>query len=353
MILSSRTLGEISGVGFYDREYYREERPGFSLRAPRTIVSALILINIVFWVVDGFSPATGKHSHWLSDHMAVHVNDNISSIPALIEQGKTTAEDLQSAPVIDTPTQPWLWWQYVSYAFAHAPGQLNHLLFNMLALFFLAYDVEAAYGHREFWRFYFATAIFAAVVWSLAGKLSGSRDIMYGASGAITGVVMLYALNFPRRMLLLFMIIPVPAWVVGALLIAMNLYGAMFDSPSAGGANVAYVVHLAGAAFALIYYQQRWNLTRWTSAFSFKKGLRRRPKLRIHQTVMEHREQPAKTTSNEIFELGGNLSEEVDRILEKIYREGEAKLTTKERRILETASREYQRKGRIGGKDPR
>ena len=108
-------------MGFYDRDYYREQRPGFTLRAPQTIVSALILINVAIWAIDGlFMPET----HWLSNEMAVHPN---------------------------TLTQPWLWWQYLTYAFAHEPGWPPfHILFNMLALFFLGYDVEGPTGGRSF-----------------------------------------------------------------------------------------------------------------------------------------------------------------------------------------------------------
>ena len=108
----------------------------------------------------------------------------------------------------------------------------------------------------------------------------------------------------------------------------------MFASPHPGEPNVAYVVHLAGAAFVLVYYRQRWNLTQWTDHLSAQMRSWHRPKLHVHRPAEK---QP------------GDLSEEVDRILEKIYREGEASLTTKERRTLETASREYQRRGHVGG----
>ena len=71
----NRTPGENSGVGFYDRDYYREERPGFTFRAPQTIVSALIVVNVAIWLIDGlFMAKTPADGRWLSDHMAVHVD---------------------------------------------------------------------------------------------------------------------------------------------------------------------------------------------------------------------------------------------------------------------------------------
>jgi membrane associated rhomboid family serine protease len=287
-------------VGLYDRDYYREQRPGFTLRAPQTVVSALILINVAIWVVDFLTEA-----HWLGNAMAV-------------------------GP--DTLTHPLRWWQYLTYAFAHSANPF-HILWNMVALYFFGYEIENAYGRKEFLRFYLVTAVFAAVVWNLVNRFAGTNSAsVVGASGAITGVVLLYALNFPQRRVLFF-ILPMPAWLLAVIVVAGDMWGALRED---GASNVAYVVHLGGAAFAGLYFWQHWNLTRWTDGLATQvRALRhRRPKLHSHHVEDE---EPA------------DFSVEVDRILEKIYREGEASLTAKERRTLEAASREYQRRGRVGG----
>ena len=248
-----------------------------------------------------------QHEPWLSNHLAVHVY---------------------------TLFQPWLWWQYLTAGFTHSPYNLQHILWNMVGLFFLGRDVEEAYGSREFLRLYLAMVVFASVVWNVATKLAGAPGDMlaYGASGALAGVVVLYALNFPRRTLLLFFVIPVPAWLCGVLLVGMDMLGA---TGRAGPQNVAYSMHLAGAAFAFIYYQRRWNLTALSDRFfNFRWPDFRRPRLRVHRP-----EEPPPP----------DLSAEVDRILEKIYRQGEAALTAKERRTLETASRQYQQRVKTEG----
>jgi hypothetical protein len=86
---------------------------------------------------------------------------------------------------------------------------------------------------------------------------------------------------------------------------------------------------LAGAAFAVVYYYTGWNLGRWLpSRFSWK-ALKPRPKLRVHEPDREE-----------------SFSDQVDRILEKISREGEASLTAQERHLLEDASRRYQQRRR-------
>jgi membrane associated rhomboid family serine protease len=307
-------------VGIYDRDYYRQEdQRGFSPHLPHSVVGMLILINVAIWLADAFTPARGVGNEvfgrWLSDHLAAHV---------------------------DTLTQPWFWWQFLTAGFTHAPlgsdNGVGHLVGNMLVLFFLGRSVEDRYGPKEFLRFYLVTLVLANVAWCVVGKLThvpGDVGIV-GASGAIAGVVVLFAFNFPNVTVLLFFVIPMPAWVLGVGIVAYDLYGAM---GGVRGSNVAYVAHVAGAAFALLYFQRNWNLTRLTDRIplSFGSLFRSRPRLRVHNPPPddEPRRQPPPPPTD-------NLAADVDRILEKIYREGEASLTAKERSTLEAASRKYQ-----------
>ena len=62
---------------------------------------------------------------------------------------------------VDTLTQPWLWWQYLTAGFTHSPLRFDHILGNMLVLFFLGRDVEEAYGPKEFLRLYLVMVVFA------------------------------------------------------------------------------------------------------------------------------------------------------------------------------------------------
>lgn len=300
-------------MGIYDRDYYQEPRPGsdhpwgprptFGLRMPGTVVGIVILINVVVWLVDGLltSPMPGGRplgtiGYWLSAHEY-------------------------------TLRTPWMWWQLLTYGFVHAP-QVSHILFNMLGLWFLGRAIEMHYGRKEFLRLYLAMLLVGSLAWGIVNLGRTGDAVLLGASGAVAGIVVLFALNFPRQTLLLFFVLPVPAWVVGVFIVVADLMGAM---GTAGRKDVAYVVHLAGAAFAFLYYRFGWNLTRLTEGrFSFRwparKWPRPRPRLRVHDPGSEESE----------------LSREVDRILEKITRHGESSLTRKERRTLERASRQYQ-----------
>ncbi len=300
-------------MGIYDRDYYRQGRSGFRLRAPRSAVGAIILLNVAVFVLENVERMAVEDRH--GDH------------PLMIVELFSVHVD---SPQNDTLRRPWMWWQFLTYGFVHDPTDVLHIVFNMLTLFFLGRDVEEWYGTREFIRLYLVMLVFGSVVWAASNLLFDSLQpsILFGASGAIAGVVVLYALNFPKRILLFMFVIPLPAWLLGALVVAFDFLGAVRRTDQ----HVAYSVHLAGAAFALAYFYWHWNLGRtYESAAAWLKG-RSRPSLKVFK--------PDSGPGTHVAD------EEVDRILEKIHREGENSLTRKERRILENASREYQRRRR-------
>lgn len=300
-------------MGIYDRDYYRPTQPPpvYSSLRPRSVVTALIVVNAAVWLADGlfFDGA-------LRVYMAAYVSPPDAP-----------------RPYTDTLSHPWLWWQLLTSGFAHAV-EFQHILFNMLALFFFGREVEYRYGSKEFLRLFLVTTVFASLVWALIAKFGGGDGgWLVGASGAISGVIILFALNFPHATVLLFFVIPMPAWVAGILFVMLDMFGAFGIS---GDSNVAFSAHLAGAAFAFVYFQQGWNLSRLSDGIRGRLGsaFRKKPRLRVHDPERD---------------AGPDMAAEVDRILEKISREGEASLTAKERRTLESASREYQRRGKGGG----
>ncbi|MDY0165849.1 MAG: rhomboid family intramembrane serine protease [Thermoguttaceae bacterium] len=291
-------------MGVYDRDYYRgNAQPGIQMRAPQTAVVWIILINVGLWVVDAFVPQLALMK-WL---------------------------ELRG----DTLWKPWLWWNLVSYGFAHA-AEPSHVLFNMLGLFILGRDIEWTYGKREFIRLYLALVMAGGLVWSLAmtarvflfhevpPEMAGRFSVV-GASAAVSGIVVLFALHFPRRTLLLFFLFPIPAWVLGVLLVTFDIIGVLGE----GKQNVAYIAHLAGAGFAFLYFKTGWRFGRLGEGFGAWLRRLRGPQLRVRRPEDDSEE---------------SLSDEVDRILEKISREGEASLTRRERRALQDASRRYQQR---------
>ncbi len=309
-------------MGIYDREYYRDEPGGFHLRKPGTIIGWIILINVVVYLADGFMTTEKVHtfegvavnvpSHPVNDALALHASDL---------------------------ARPWLWWRLLTYGFAHdSYPAIGHILFNMLGLFFLGPPIEQRYGKREFLRLYLALIVFSGLIWASVALLRGVPPHVgvVGASGAVVGVVLLFALNYPRQTVYLYMLFPVPAWVIGVVIVLADLYGAL--NP-ARGMHIAVEAHLAGAALAILYWRFGWNFTRLTDKLALGKLFERRPRLKVHRPDDSPGDQDAAA------------GDEIDRILEKIHREGEASLTRRERRTLQDASRRFQEKHRNSSSD--
>lgn len=246
----------------------------------------------------------------------------------LSQQALLSTFHLQASTIL----QPWKWYQFLTYGFLHAPmgtpNGVQHLLFNMLGLWMLGRYVEDRYGQKEFLLFYLAAIIFSGFVWAFVETMvpmlfptEEARVIAtcVGASGGVVATVMLFIVNFPRVTLLLMFVIPMPAWVLGVLLIVMDLYTTIAVQDS----NVAASAHLAGAAFAFIYFKLHWNFSVLTAGISSRWKSRNRPKLKIHDPDTKK----------------AKLDDQADAVLDKLHREGEESLNRRERKILEEYSR--------------
>jgi membrane associated rhomboid family serine protease len=189
-----------------------------------TTLKALIGANVVMFVAQSLFPVLtevfGLHPAWV--------------IPALSTRAAEHAF--------------WLW-QPATYMFLH--GGVFHILFNMLALWMFGTELERIWGTRYFLKFYFVTGIGAGgltVILSLlpfAGQLQSVNII--GASGAIYGLLLAFALYFPDRPILL-IVFPVPAKVAVTILGAIALFSSLGES---GG--VANATHLSGLLVAYLF----------------------------------------------------------------------------------------------------
>jgi membrane associated rhomboid family serine protease len=171
-------------------------------------------------------------------------------------------------------------WQPVTYMFLHAG--LGHLLFNMLALWMFGTDLERTWGTRFFTKYYFVTGVGAAVAGLL---LSLWVDNIYyaitiGASGAIYGLLLAYALYFPHRTIYL-IIFPLPARVF---VIIAGVLAFVYSADGAGG--VSHISHLGGLVAGYLYLKGlrmrpldeikyrylRWKMGRARSKFDVYSG---------------------------------------------------------------------------------
>jgi membrane associated rhomboid family serine protease len=140
---------------------------------------------------------------------------------------------------IDAGFRPW---QLVTYSFLH--GSSPHLFFNMLALYMFGSDLERVFGSRRYIVYYLACVVAAAIAQLLVAAMSGAPPYpTLGASGGVFGLLMAFALYFPRRtVVLIFPPVPLPAWLF------VTLYGVveLFLGVTGTQAGVAHFAHLGG-----------------------------------------------------------------------------------------------------------
>jgi len=235
------------------------------------------------------------------------------------------------------PERLWEVWKLVTYGFAHAFQSPWHLAFNMLAIFFFGRAVEQVLGRAEFYRFYFASIVVAGLAWVVSvnffsGGIPPEKTNLIGASGGVMAVLAVFVWYFPRQEVLIWGVLPVPAWALGILYFVSDLQGA-----ANGGGNVAHVAHLGGAVFGLLYAWRGWSLTGLADVGSRLRQMRRRFKV-VRPDDDVH--------SGPDDEDEVSLQAKVDAILEKISRSGESSLTRDERDTLTRASRRFKGRSR-------
>jgi membrane associated rhomboid family serine protease len=291
-------------MGIYDRDYERDrsygDSPGFHLGSDMTWTTKLVIVMAIVYVIQLVTNSNAPASGWFTRIFELHA---------------------------DLPRQPWMAFQLITYGFLHDPGDLKHILFNAFALWMFGRSVEAHYGKKEYLTFFLVTVAVAGVVWLVSEWVSSGQLTQFsllGASGGIAGVLLLFCLNFPRQQIFIWGVLPMPAWVFALLFLGMNLFGTV-----GGDGHVAYTAHIGGAIFALVYFKAGWRLSNCLPGGWKMPKLGRRPSLRVHDPADD---------------FDDASDDAVDNILRKIREHGQDSLTHEERRILEEASREYQKR---------
>lgn len=245
-------------------------------------VKTLLIINVVFYLGSSFLTARGINANAL---FALWFPEN--------------------------PT--FKFWQILTHMFMH--GSTMHIFFNMFALYMFGGTIENALGTNKFLFLYFSAGLGAALI-QLASMyyaflptydlylqqglspddmvaffqqiretgryrlLEGITQAdaesmidaystpMVGASGAIFGVVVAFAVLYPNLPLML-MFIPIPIkakYLIGGYVL-MDLYAAITGNNILGPANTANWAHLGGAlvGFIVIWYWKKnsFNDKRW------------------------------------------------------------------------------------------
>ena len=112
----------------------------------------------------------------------------------------------------------WIW-QTVTYIFLH--GGFWHFFFNILMLWIFGRIIESALGTKEFLFYFFMCGIGAGII-SIIFSFGSPRPII-GASGAIYGLMVGFAILYPKQIVYLYFLLPVKAWQMVAMLVVMEL----------------------------------------------------------------------------------------------------------------------------------
>jgi membrane associated rhomboid family serine protease len=222
-------------------------------------------------------------------------------------------------------------WTFVSYMFVHAG--LLHLLGNMLMLFVFGTAVESRMGSRNFLLYYLFCGVGAAVFSLL---LAGIMPVgaFVGASGAVLGVAVAFAMFWPDAELIVFPLpVPIKARTLVIGLVVLDVIGSRLWP----GDGIAHLAHVGGALFGYLFFRAQL-LSRRSAAPSAQTVERvvmvqsgsAEPERRTPVTPMRPR-RPIETDP---------VAAEVDRVLDKISEKGISSLTPAERRFLDEVAKQ-------------
>lgn len=206
------------------------KKNNFILRRPfpytyRRYALLIILINFAIFGIGFYSPDLYEYIHYYG-----------AMNPILVEKYH-------------------MYWQFISYMFVHQ--SMQHVFFNMLALLVFGLGFERAVGSREFLLFYLVTGALSGFFSFLVYRFTGQyRVFLLGASGAVYAVLFAYAVFFPRSVIFIWGLIPVPAPVLVFIYALIELGSQFLGS----GSNVAHITHLFGFLAAWLYFVIRMGI---------------------------------------------------------------------------------------------
>jgi len=233
-------------------------------------------------------------------------------------------------------------WTILTYAFLHLG--IGHVFFNMLSLFFFGPMLEERWGSRAFIKFYLVAAAGSALFAALEALFIPGIFVL-GASGAVYGLMMAFAMAWPTMPIHVWGIFPIQArWLVAIMAVLSILL--------IGGGGVSHLAHLGGFATAFLYLKSPWAPSAWGELPpSRRKPARAKERTRSGLSLgWLRKEPPPPTTTPAPQKPAGTtnrardeqqLLDDVDRILEKISARGLNSLTDEERKRLDEVSRRY------------
>lgn len=261
-------------------------------------ISQLVLINAIIFLVQMLLPEASLYR--IMGSPVPNIPNGMGLVPYQVIHG-------------------WVW-QLATYMFLH--GGVMHILLNMFYLVMFGSDLERWWGSREFVKYYFICGIGAGLIQVLTTYLFHWNPLVpvIGASGAVFGVLIAYAMAFPNRQILLWFVIPISARVLITIFAFIEL---AMTVEYRGGDGVARFAHLGGMLVGYLYLKQE-SIGWWVKR---SLGGNRRPS---RPRFRRDREADMQST--------------IDEILEKISREGMGSLSEEEKQLLHDSAERARRK---------
>jgi len=223
-------------------------------------------------------------------------------------------------------TKNFFLWQPVSYMFLH--GGFMHLFFNMFALWMFGTELEQQWGTKFFLQYYFISGVGAGILSAIVQP--ASQIPIIGASGAIYGLLLAFALMYPNRIVYLNFLFPIKVKYFVMIFAAIELFASMGGRSLESG--VAHFTHLSGMIFGYLYLL--WRQQRYKR----KRGQSGKPR----KNVTFHWGNKTKDYSKKTPRSDGHLTEEqeLEKLLNKVRLNGYATLKEDEKdRLLELSEK--------------
>jgi len=142
-------------------------------------------------------------------------------------------------------------WQPFTYMWLH--GDFMHIFFNLFIIWMFGGELERSWGTREFWRYYIFTGVAAGVTILVWNALFVPNVTTIGASGAVYGILVAYALFYPDNYIYFWFFLPVKTKYFVAILAVIEF----FSIPSADG--VSHIGHIGGLIAGYFYILNKYK----------------------------------------------------------------------------------------------
>jgi membrane associated rhomboid family serine protease len=239
-------------------------------------------------------------------------------------------------------------WRVVTAGFCHDRNGIWHLLFNMLFLYWFGKRLESRYGSAEFCCFYFASLLVSSFAYMALDFYSGVMVPAIGASGAVWGIVALYATLYPYDRIYVYFLFPVQIRFLALIYFAFDLHPVLLTlSGQPQWSGVGHAAHIGGAVFGFGYWYFGWRLSPWLDRWRGKRKIGQWANSKTarptgHSDLAKDGIYQFPTVEKE-RRIDAAREAKMDALLDKISSQGREALTDQELDFLMDASKQLRR----------